>query len=315
MGESERYIDYKHLKKNRPFSLGSSNNAAMALIIINLVFFMLLLLFKVIYNFYHETNLTYYNDLVTRFVMPHQWSVLFKKPWTLITHMFAETIVLRLISNMIWLYAFGKVLQLYTGSEKLFPVYIYGGLSSALFFCIAGMLSVFPEGQAISSDLFGAGPAVMAVAAATTILAKEHRLFTNSGRGIPILVVFVLFVVVDILGLLSKPWVYTATHLIGGLTGAAFAWLLRSGYDAGKWMNLFYHRISNLFTPKQTGKNRELKEKLFYNTQNKPPFSKKPTLNQQRIDQILDKINAHGMDALTAEEKDILNQAAADGEA
>jgi hypothetical protein len=125
----------------------------------------------------------------------------------------------------------------------------------------------------------------------------------------------VLFVVVDILGLLSKPWVYTATHLIGGLTGAAFAWLLRSGYDAGKWMNLFYHRISNLFTPKQTGKNRELKEKLFYNTQNKPPFSKKPTLNQQRIDQILDKINAHGMDALTAEEKDILNQAAADGEA
>ena len=52
MGESERYIEYKHLRKNRPFSLGGENNSLMALIVMNLVFFILLLTFKVIYDFY-----------------------------------------------------------------------------------------------------------------------------------------------------------------------------------------------------------------------------------------------------------------------
>jgi len=47
---------------------------------------------------------------------------------------------------------------------------------------------------------------------------------------------------------------------------------------------------------------------LFYKTERKP-YTKTPNLSQQRIDEILDKINQHGFHSLTAEEKDLLKKA------
>ena len=50
MGESDRYQDYRKLKKN-PFSLGQDNNALMALFTLNIIFFLLLLTIQVGYYF------------------------------------------------------------------------------------------------------------------------------------------------------------------------------------------------------------------------------------------------------------------------
>ena len=52
------------------------------------------------------------------------------------------------------------------------------------------------------------------------------------------------------------------------------------------------------------------KEKVFYNTGGRSPYSKKAIITQQRVDEILDKINQRGYQFLTDEEKQILKKAA-----
>ena len=49
---------------------------------------------------------------------------------------------------------------------------------------------------------------------------------------------------------------------------------------------------------------------MFYNTGNRSPYSKQSIITQQRVDEILDKINNKGYQFLTDEEKQILKKAA-----
>ena len=57
-------------------------------------------------------------------------------------------------------------------------------------------------------------------------------------------------------------------------------------------------------TPQKT------KEKLFYKTAGQKPFEKRAIITQQRVDEILDKINQKGYSLLSEEEKNILKRAA-----
>ncbi|MEO5942365.1 MAG: DUF6576 domain-containing protein, partial [Ferruginibacter sp.] len=54
------------------------------------------------------------------------------------------------------------------------------------------------------------------------------------------------------------------------------------------------------------------REKFFYNTGNREPYSKTSNVTQQRVDEILDKINQKGYHFLTDEEKQILRKASED---
>ena len=75
-------------------------------------------------------------------------------------------------------------------------------------------------------------------------------------------------------------------------------------------MNELYNWFINLFNPdKKTNPQVKVREKIFYDTGNRKPFEKRPVVTEQRIDQILDKINQKGFDHLTEEEKTILKKA------
>ena len=71
---------------------------------------------------------------------------------------------------------------------------------------------------------------------------------------------------------------------------------------------LVYGFIQPNRSPKNA-KEKPIKEKVFYKTGNRPPYSKTANLTQQRVDEILDKINQKGYKTLTSEEKDILKRA------
>jgi DNA-binding MarR family transcriptional regulator len=51
------------------------------------------------------------------------------------------------------------------------------------------------------------------------------------------------------------------------------------------------------------------KEEVFYNTRGQKPFIKRTNVTQQKVDEILDKINQKGYSRLSEEEKDLLNRA------
>ncbi len=307
MGESERYID-RRLKK---INLGEDNNALIALISINAIGFVLLGLIKLIYLIMETPGAAFTNEILPWFILPAKLSVLGQAPWTVLSYMFVHTGIIATFTNMLWLWAFGSILQDMAGNKKLIPIYLYGGLAGAIVF-IASNYAI-PQLRPLINvySLSGANPSIMAVAIGATALAPDYRFFRMLNGGIPIWVLTVLFVIIDFAGIGNGGASFHLAHLAGGLVGFLFVVGLKRGYDAGGWMNKFYNWFINLFNPdKKILTPQKTKEKLFYKTGNQKPFEKRSIVTQQRVDEILDKINQKGYSLLSEEEKNILKRAA-----
>ncbi len=307
MGESDRFIDYK-LKKQR-FTLGQPDNALMWLFVFNVIFFLVLATIKVAVSVNDNSDAVFYSQVVNWFYLPADVAKLGSRPWTVLTFMFSDVDVFRAISNMLWLWAFGGILQNLTGNKKLIPVYLYGGFVGAVFFIAASNL--IPANRAIidSANLLGANAGVMAVAVAATMIAPNYRFFRNIRGGIPIWILTIVYIAIDLAGVAAQPAAQPIAHIGGAVAGFLFVMLLKKGMDGSTWMNNLYTRFINLFNPNKNKERNSVKEKIFYNAGNRSPYSKTSNVTEQRVDEILDKINQKGYKYLTKEEKDILKRA------
>ena len=308
MGESDRFSDYQRPRKR--FTLGDDGNALVGLVTINIIFFLLLMVIQVVYFFFQAAPGAFNQQVVQYFEMPAQLVKLSERPWTLFTYMFTHTGVIHILSNMLWLWAFGYILQELTGNKKLIPIYIYGGLAGALVFIIANY-AIPPLRPFVSTaSLLGGNAATMALATATTLLAPDYRFFRNLNGGIPIWVLTLVYVLIDFAGVASLGAAFSLSHLGGGAAGLLFIYLLRKDYDGSIWMNKLYNWFMNLFNPNKKDAEGNIREKVFYNSDGRKPFKKTSNITQQRVDEILDKINQKGYHLLTDEEKSILKRAA-----
>ena len=292
--------------------LGNENNALMALFTLNAIFFLLLMVIKVSFYYSQLSEENFNVSVLQWFKLPAGFTKLTERPWTIITYMFSDTLsgLMRLISNMLWLWAFGYLLQQMSGNDKLIPIYFYGGLSGAVFFVFAHYLLPGLHSQIDNSSLIGANASVIAVATATTYLNPDYRFFSHIRKGIPIWVLLTVFILFEFAGIAGQSPALYFSSLGGALSGFAFVYFLKKGHDGSVWMNKFWYALNNLFNPNKTDKRHDTKKKIFYNTGSNPqPYKKVPISNQQRVDEILDKINEKGFEFLTDEEKEILKKA------
>ena len=310
MGESDRYIDYK-IKKQR-FTLGNPDNALMWLFAINVVFFLILQTIRVAINVNDHSDAVFYSQVTGSFQLPANLLSLSKKPWTVISFMFSDADLMRALSNMLWLWAFGSVLQNLTGNRKIIPVYLYGGFAGAVFFIAAVYL--IPTNRAIidSLGLFGANASVMAVAVAATAIAPNYRFFSHIRGGIPIWILTLIYVAIDLAAVASGPAALPIAHVGGAVAGFVFVKMMKKNMDGSEWMNNFYNWFINLFNPNKKVQKNSIKERVFYNTGSRSPYQKTSNVTEQRVDEILDKISQQGYNALTKDEKDILKRASED---
>ena len=308
MGESDRYSNYTTPRKN--LLLGEDGNALVALITINIIFFLLLLTVKVVYFFFQQDDTEFSTQVLPYFAMPAQLAHLATKPWTILTYMFSHIGVITMLTNMLWLYAFGFILQSLTGNEKLIPIYIYGGLVGALVFMLS-YYSIPPLRPFVGNAvMLGGNAATMAVALATTTLTPQYRFFKNLNGGIPIWVLTAVYVLVDFAGVASLNAAFSLSHLGGAVAGFLFIFFLKKDIDTGAWMVKIYRWIMHLFTPNDANNKNNIKQKVFYNTEGRKPYKVKSNVTPQRVDEILDKINQKGYHLLSEEEKNILKRAA-----
>src|SRR5688572_20036130 len=130
---------YYQQKRGQRLAIGQDGNALTLLIAINLIAFVLLASIKVLYYFSSGQGGVglYTQEILPWVALPAQLDKLLVKPWTLITHMFVHDNVWHIISNMLWLWAFGYILQDLAGNRKLTPIFFYGGLAGALAFLLA----------------------------------------------------------------------------------------------------------------------------------------------------------------------------------
>jgi membrane associated rhomboid family serine protease len=316
MGESDRYQDYKRLSR-RKFTLGQPGNALFSLFAVNIVVFFLILMSRVFYLNTHQGEgmeaLSF--DAIKWFAMPASLTSLSKSPWTPLTFMFAQggmdtfPLLITMLSTMLWLWAFGYILQDLSGNKLLFPLYIYGSLLGAVFFILAIYSIPALRHYIDTAHLMGSQAGTAAIAMAVTTLSPNYRLFRHIGKGIPVWVMTGFYFFINLIYVFTLSNVNSFAILGGALAGFLFVILLRRGTDLSQWMIKFYHWVSNLFNPSNKKQQDIVKEKVFYNTGNRKPFSKTPNVTQQRIDEILDKISQNGYHFLTDEEKNILKRA------
>jgi membrane associated rhomboid family serine protease len=294
----------------KKMQLGQDGNALVQLVVINAVLFVILKFIYVIYTLNTSHPEAYDANILSWFTLSANPDKLSSRPWTVLTYMFTDQHVFRFIANMFWLWGFGYVLQDLTGNRKLVPIYLYGGVAGAAFFVLSYVLLSKLQAQAPIAVLVGANPAVIAVAVATTTVAPDYRIFPMINGGIPLWILSLLYLLINFSSIpYGDSGAYIAS-LAGGGTGFFFIYLLRRGYDGSLWINRFFDWCNHLFDPDKKIKGRSPKDEFYYKVSGTQPFKRIPNVTQQRIDEILDKINQQGYRFLTDEEKEILKRAA-----
>lgn len=290
----------------RIISPNQDNNALTWLIGFNIVAFVLILLTKAIYYLSGSSNEAFYNGIVQWIVLPANATQFITRPWTILTYMFVHTNIWQALSNMLWLWAFGYILQNFISSKKIVAVYLYGGFAAAVIHII--VFNTIPALRVVmdSSVLLSASAGVMAIAIAVTTLTPNYRIFPLIAGGIPLWVLTIVFAIINIPSIpKTNPAMYLV-YISSGTMGFVFIWQLKKGNDWSKWMQQVYNWLNDLFNPEK--KHKKDSPKLHYKNKVNP-FLKKTNITQQKVDELLDKINQHGYHSLTENEKDLLRKA------
>ena len=289
--------------------LGSDHNALVWLVIINAVVFASLFFIELVFRLSGSDAASFQSGVLQWFILPAPLSELATRPWTTLTYMFTHVEFFGLLGTVLWLWGFGYILQDLTGNKKIIPIYLYGGFAGGLFF-IATQYAIPALRVNISGiqPLMGGGASVMAIALATTTLSPGYRLFPMINGGIPLWIMTLIFVVFDLSTLGAGNAGIGVAHLAGAATGFVFIKQMQQGNDWSDWMNNLFDWINNLFNPEK----KYLKtsgNQVFYKATKKPFQKISSRFSQQKLDEILDKINEDGYSSLSNDEKDYLKKA------
>ncbi len=119
----------------------------------------------VIIDRFADTNVS--NFLFSNLMFPSTITGWLGHPWTIFTYMFTQYDVWHLIMNLMWLYFFGRIFTIISSPNRLFILYLIGGIIGALaFLCI----------PADTKLLTGASASVLAIVSAPMIIAPNYKL-------------------------------------------------------------------------------------------------------------------------------------------
>ena len=290
-------------------TLGQNNNSLVILFAINAFVFVILNFLKIAFvldGLGEAAEGLFLKKILYWFTLSPQTHELLIKPWTVLAYMFSHYSIWGFISNMLWLWAFGYVLQDLVGNKKLIPIYIYGGFFGGLFFVATASYVPSIHQSIFSGYLFeGASAAIVAVAVATTTLSPNYRIYQHIGSGFSLWILGLLFLAVDIASIAFGSPAIIISHIAAAIAGFVFIKQLKNGNDLGNWMYNIIYRVDDLFNPEKKHQRQKQTERVFYKT-NAPVFTKTVNVTEKRVDEILDKISKQGYERLSKEDKDFL---------
>lgn len=226
------------------------------------------------------------------------------KVWTVLTYGWVHNGFWELFSNMVWLYAFGSIVQMLIGYRQVIPMFLYCMLVGGVFYELAQLIPV--ETFKGRSVMFGAQAGVIGFAAASLTLSPDYRFHLTEHFSIPLVVIVVIFCVLAIINTNMQP---AALFLLAGGAGMGFAYvkLLKVGFRPGGWFYDLFDMLGNSAEPNEfaSALKHSKKRKSAMHIKYKPQRG----VSKDTIDEILDKINDKGYDSLTKEEKEALFKA------
>lgn len=296
-----------------------TGNMVTKLVLVNFVVWVSLslvyLLLWVTMGWMGNFNLWFFNNIVSHLCMQAVPFKLLTHPWTLFTSIFLHQDFWHVITNIIWLYLFGTVVGDLIGDRRVLPIYLMGGLVGNLLF----MLSANIFSGVVGLYALGASGAVMAFAGTALMLAPDYRVALLLLGEVKLKYIVLVMVLLDLLGIS-----YTnntgghVAHLGGFFFGILFVYRLRDGHDLLRPMHYIIDRIVLFFKqekmPRQTPRRKPTLQKVYQQPDGRSRNVREvvpgdPSVFQEKLDAILDKIKAEGYDSLNQEEKEFLFQA------
>lgn len=241
--------------------------------------------------------------------LPAHAQELLYRPWSIITYMFLQEDILHILFNMLILFWFGKLFLLHFRQKQLWGVYFLGGIAGGLLYFIA--YNIFPafDQYRMMAIALGASASVIAIVIAIASYKPDISIHLLLLGKVQIKYIAVVLVIVDIVSIPVSNAGGHIAHLGGAIFGYYFASKISDGYDITKWFNNFIDNLVARFSGRPHL--RVTHKKSTYQWRNAQrmddyEYNKRKASEQEKLDEILEKISKKGYSSLTQEEKDFL---------
>ena len=240
---------------------------------------------------------------------------LLRRPWTVVTYMFAHYGLLHILFNMLWLYWLGRIFMEFFSLKQLTGVYLLGGWGGALLYLLA--YNLLPHFALTTGFLIGASAAVIAIVVATAVYVPNYKIGLLFLGEVSLKWVAIVTVGLDLISMEAGNIGSAIAHLGGAIVGALFALRIKQGNDITRPLNAAIDAVVGLFNgrsfkrPVFKGKRAGGGTSRKTDSGQQAPRGSRPadTVSEEELDIILGKIKVAGYDALTVEEKDKLFKA------
>ncbi len=287
------------------------NNTLVQLILVNTVIFLTVLLMYIIFNMSQRPE--YYVFAVRQLALPASVNEFLHRPWTLVTYFFSHEDIWHILSNMLFLYWFGRLVDEYLGSRRLVSLYIVGGLAGGLTYMLIYNLVPYFQPALANAQLIGASAAAFSVAVGAATLLPNYTFHLLLIGPVRIKYIAFFFIILSLAQSVGQNAGGNLAHLGGALTGFLFIKLLQNGTDLGRpvywvmdgWQGLFRKKPAVKVSYKQ----RSSAQATSTYASAGASSATVSIPDQDEIDAILDKISRSGYESLTREEKQKLFRA------
>lgn len=201
------------------------------------------------------------------------------RPWTIITYMFLHAGVMHLAFNMLALFFFGPRVEERLGSRSFVNLYLISGITGALLSLIT----------APGAAVLGASGAVFGVMLAFAYFWPDAPIHIWGIIPVP---ARILVIITTLLSLWSG---------LGGVRSNVAHFAHLGGY-LGAWIYLKWLDRKRLDFRKRATSAAPVRE-LKFTKRPEVDLRKVHEVNRDEVNRILDKISAHGMSALTPQER------------
>ena len=225
---------------------------------------------------------------IEKLILPSNTNTLIKQPWSIISYMFFHKTFIHLLFNMIWLHFSGKLFLDYFSEKKFLSTYFMGGICGGLLFILS--FNYLPAFEIVNQNAkaMGASASVLAIMFAISTHIPNYRIQIPFIGMIKIKYLAFALIILDIISIPKGNAGGHIAHIGGALFGYIYIKQLNNGVDISK--NL-YQIINMIFAMNIFGKKNNIKK------------------NQNKIDNILEKISKSGYSSLNKNEKEILFKA------
>jgi membrane associated rhomboid family serine protease len=269
-----------------------SRNVVERIIILNIIVFVLTYLINTISFLFNFDG----NFIVNWFSLQPDFGILLYRPWTIITYGFLHMGFFHILFNMLVLFYFGNLFLDFFNAKQFIVYLILGIISGGFIYMLA--YNYLPGIKTKQSLLLGASAGVMSVVIGISSYIPHYSMRFRFIGNVKLLYIALILVVMDVVQIPTGNAGGHLAHLGGSLLGFVLTTYFLQGKGIVNW-------FESLVRKKEK---RPLKT-VYKNSSSKHKKREDDFVEQEKIDQILDKISKSGYDTLTKEEKDYLFKA------